>query len=46
MFLASAGLGGLEKRLTKAMMVRNATGPSPQPELGASVTRWLKVLIY
>jgi len=28
------------------MMVRNATGPSPQPELGASVTRWLKVLIY
>lgn len=46
MFLSSTGLGGLEKRLTKAMMVGNATGPSPQPELGASVTRWLKVLIY
>lgn len=46
MFLSSTGLGGLEKRLTKAMMVGNATGPSPQPEWGASVTRWLKVLIY
>lgn len=35
MILSSTGLGGLEKRLTKAMMVGNT-----------SVTRWLKVWMY